>query len=199
MSALTELTIRSLHCPAVGSVKYFDPSLPGFGVRCSARSKSFFVQFGAERRLKTLGKWPQISLLEARQSAKQLLVNPPLIITKVSFDDARSAFLEESATRLRASTVDRYRYSLKPISAKTLDGVPKNLTDPHQIATLKVFFNWCMDRDLADRNPYHRRKVIVRERDRVLTDDEVARLMAYEHRPYSDIVRLLCLTGQRRS
>ena len=40
---------------------------------------------------------------------------------------------------------------------------------------------------------------MVRERDRVLTDDEVSRLMAYEHQPDSDIAKLLCLTGQRRS
>jgi len=199
MSALTELSIRNLPNPQTGSIKHFDPTLPGFGVRCTARSKSFFVQFGSQRRLKTIGRWPNISLRIARQNAKQILISPPPLTKNVSFDEARSAYLEDCATRLRPSTVERYHYSLKPIAAKTLEGVPKNLTDPHQIATLKAFFNWCIERELTERNPYLRRKAMVRERDRVLTDDEVARLMAYEHQPYSDIVKLLCLTGQRRS
>ncbi|MCP3970442.1 MAG: tyrosine-type recombinase/integrase [Rhodobacteraceae bacterium] len=199
MNPLTELTIRSLPNPSTGSAKHFDPALPGFGVRCSSRSKSFFVQFGPQRRLKTIGKWPHMSLKNARLTARQLLVSPPPISKVVSFEDAKTAFLEDCATRLRPSTVERYRYSLKPIAANTLNSVPKTATDPHQIATLKVFFNWCIDRDLTDHNPYARRKVLMRQRDRVLTDDEVAKLMAYDHPPYSTIVKLLCLTGQRRA
>jgi len=80
MSALTELTIRKLPNPASGSTKHLDPSLPGFGVRCTSRSKAFFVMFGEERRMKTLGKWPELSLKDARQAARSVLVCPPPIV-----------------------------------------------------------------------------------------------------------------------
>jgi site-specific recombinase XerD len=185
--------------PEKGSVKHFDALLPGFGVRCSSRSKSFFVQFGKERRTKTLGKWPTISLKDARQKAREILVAPPPVVKrKVTFEQAREEFLADCRTRLRPSTVDRYHYAFKHVRAKTLEGIPGNITEPHQVATLKAFLNWCMDRDLVDRNPYARRKAATRQRDRVLTDEEVAKIMAYDHPPYSTIVHLLCLTGQRR-
>jgi len=157
VSQLTEITIRNLPNPVTGSKKHFDPGLAGFGVRCTARSKSFFVQFGDDRRVKTLGKWPDLSLREARAIARKFLATPPPVKKPtVSFDEARTAFLEDCSRRLRPSSVDRYWYSLKDVRAKSLEGVPRNLSDPHQISALKAFFNWCIDRDLVDRNPYAR-------------------------------------------
>lgn len=196
---LTELTIRSLPFPETGDKKHFDPSLAGFGVRCTSRSKSFFVQFGEARRIKTLGKWPDLSLRDARAIAKQFLATPPPIMKPVvTFNEARAWFLEDCERRLRPASVERYRYSLRAVNARNLDAIPKNLSDPHQISALKAFFNWCIDRDLCEHNPYARRKAIMRQRDRVLTDAEVARILAYDHPPYSEIVKLLCYTGQRR-
>ena len=40
--------------------------------------------------------------------------------------------------------------------------------------------------------------MIFAARDRVLTDEEVKAVWEHEHKPYSDIVKMLLLTGQRR-
>jgi integrase len=196
---LTELEVRALPHPEQGSTKHFDPSLPGFGVRCTVRSKSFFVMFGPERRLQTIGRWPQVSLKEARQEAKGILVAPPPKKRSQSFLEAQEAFLADCKTRLRPSTVDRYKFALKTITADTLADVPTTVTDPTILKTLKVFFNWCIDQELTDRNPFLRKKVVFVSRDRVLTDAELKAVWHYDHKPYSDLVKLLILTGQRRN
>ena len=199
MTALTALTIRKLPNPEKGSEKHLDPSLPGFGVRCSARAKSFFVMYGSERRLKTLGKWPELSLKKARQAARELLARPPKIRRAPTFFEARDAFLADCQTRLRPTTVERYHYALKGIEDTNLDTVSTDIDEPNQIKALKALFNWCIDRSITDRNPFIRRKIRFAVRDRLLTDDEIAAIWQVEHPPFSNIVKLLILTGQRRN
>jgi len=144
--ALTELTIRKLTHPPSGSTKHLDPSLPGFGVRCTVRSKAFFVMYGADRRLKTLGKWPDLSLKDARRAAKQLLANPIPSTTRAPyFHDTRDAFLRECQQRLRPSTVERYHYALKDIENERLDQLSTSRQDPNQLKALKALYNWCID------------------------------------------------------
>lgn len=199
MSALTELTIRKLSNPEKGSQKHLDPSLPGFGIRCSARAKSFFVMYGSERRLKTLGKWPELSLKEARQAARQVLASPPTMRRTPTFFEARDTFLADCRTRLRPATVERYYYALKGIKDTKLDSVSTEIDEPNQIKALKALFNWCIDRGITDRNPFVRRKVRFAVRDRLLTDDEITAIWRVEQPPFSNIVKLLILTGQRRN
>jgi len=155
--------------------------------------------FGKERRLKTLGKWPSLSLREARSQAKVILATPTKKNRHMSFSEARDAFLADCAQRLRKSTADRYYFALKDITAHSLDTVSTDFTDPTQLKSLKAFYNWCIDRELTDRNPFARRKVIFDQRDRLLSDEEIAAIWKYERSPYSDIVKLLILTGQRRA
>lgn len=200
MATLTELTIRKLAHPTKGSTKHLDQSLPGFGVRCTARSKAFFVMFGADRRLKTLGKWPELSLKDARKAAKQLLASPVSKTVQVpSFHGARDAFLDDCRQRLRSSTVERYYYAIKDIEDEPLDQISTNRQDPNQLKALKALYNWCIDHGLYDRNPFLRRKIRFAVRDRLLTDEEVAAIWHIDQRPFSDIVKLLLLTGQRRN
>lgn len=71
--------------------------------------------------------------------------------------------------------------------------------DPHVIAALKAFLSWCVEQEITDRNHYAHRKVSYAQRDRVLTDEEIAQLWRYDHPPYSDIIKALILTGQRRA
>lgn len=199
MPALTELSIRKLSHPEKGSVKHLDASLPGFGIRCSARSKSFFVMYGERRQLKTLGKWPDLSLKDARHAARQLLAAPPVVRISPSYSEVRDRFLADCRMRLRPSTVERYHYALKGIADAKLDKLPTNITDPNQIKALKALFNWCIDHGYYDRNPFIRRKVVFGVRDRLLSDEEIAAIWHVDQRPYSDIVKLLIATGQRRN
>jgi len=199
MAALTELTIRKLSHPDKGSTKHLDPSLPGFGVRCTTKSKAFFVMYGEKRRLKTLGKWPDLSLKDARKLARQILVAPPTVRSTPKFGEVRDRFLADCRMRLRPSTVERYGYALKGVEDEKLDKLSTDITDPNQIKALKALFNWCIDHGFYDRNPFIRRKVVFNIRDRLLTDQEVAAIWNVQQTPYTDIVKLLIATGQRRS
>ncbi|WP_317056562.1 tyrosine-type recombinase/integrase [Roseovarius rhodophyticola] len=111
----------------------------------------------------------------------------------------RDRFLADCHSRLRPATAERYQYALKGIADTKLDQLSTDIADPNQIKALKALFNWCIDRGYYDRNPFIRRKVIFNVRDRLLTDEEVAAIWNVEQAPYSDIVRLLILTGQRRN
>ena len=196
---LTDVAIRQFPLAETGQRKIRDEILPGFGLIVGKRTKSFFVMYGKDRRTKTLGQWPDVTLKDARQEAKRILASPTPVRRSVSLSEAREAFLQDSYRRLRKSTADRYHYALKDISAPSLDKIPLEVTDATQLKTLKVFFNWCVDHDLIDTNPFARRKVVFAERDRVLSDEEVADVWQYEAKPYSDIVKMLLLTGQRRA
>jgi integrase len=67
----------------------------------------------------------------------------------------------------------------------------------------KTFFTWCVGRAIIDRSPCEGVKQPTREvpRDRVLSDDELARVLKAAREiggPYAGIVELLALTAQRR-
>ncbi len=69
---------------------------------------------------------------------------------------------------------------------------------------LKMLFNWAVDRDLLPANPCERIRPPAKtvERDRVLTDAEIAAVWKASHQlptPYGQMYRMFLLTGQRRS
>ncbi|WP_461459190.1 Arm DNA-binding domain-containing protein, partial [Parasphingorhabdus sp.] len=70
--SLTDLQIRRLKVPEKGQKTYYDPGLPGFGVRVSqGGSKTFVVVYGKDRRRRSLGRYPELSLSDARILAKR--------------------------------------------------------------------------------------------------------------------------------
>ncbi len=75
---LTDVALRKLPPPASGSREVWDGRLPGFGVRVSAGgTKSFILLYranGRPRRL-TLGRYPVLSLAEARKAAQEALTS----------------------------------------------------------------------------------------------------------------------------
>ena len=71
---LTDMAVKKMPYPEKGQVKYWDEITPGFGLRCSPKSKSFIVMFGEKRRLKTLGRYPNLSLSDARRDARLFLM-----------------------------------------------------------------------------------------------------------------------------
>jgi integrase len=71
------------------------------------------------------------------------------------------------------------------------------------LKTIKTFFRWCVGRAIIDRSPADGVPLPTKEvaRDRVLNDDELARLILAARQiggPYGGIVEMLALTGQRR-
>jgi integrase len=159
--------------------------------------------------------------------AKVRLGQHPASDKKKSRSDARNTFgrlvnsyLEFQKNELRDSSyveVTRYLDNY----AKLLHGLPAAVVDRKRIADLldtiakergavsanrargclSALFAWAMRRGLHDSNPVigtEQRKE--RSRDRTLTDAELAIIWnAHRDSDYSDIVRLLILTGQRRT
>ena len=74
--SLTDMALRRISPPPFGSLEVWDGKIPGFGIRVSPKgTKSFILVFrvdGRARRL-TIGRYPTLSLAEARSLAKQAL------------------------------------------------------------------------------------------------------------------------------
>jgi integrase len=211
---LTDLSIRKLKPQPSGQKIYYDDALGGFGLRVSRKTKAFIVTYGENRKRVTLGKYPEMSLADARKKAKKFLSNPQYEGISIAYPAAREDFLEECNTKNRPKTVKEYtRYlkachfnkKLEDISRRDLqkhlqqyDGHPS--TYAHALTAFKVFFNWAIRHEYIDKHPLAgERAVYPTPRDRVLTSDEIKSLWLYEDQPFSNILKLLILLGQRRS
>lgn len=200
---LTDISIRQIAFTENGQRRVWDDQTPGFGLVVGKRTKTFIVMFGRERTLKTLGRYPSVSLKDARSAAKRLLAAPTSSKASLTLLKAREAYLSECETKNRDRTVAEYRRYLRILDGKTFATATRQAlrTDsPHALVALKVFFNWCVRNEYADRNPLSgERATYGHARSRVLTHDELKAVWAYEAPPFSDIVKLLILMGQRRS
>lgn len=199
---LTDLSIRQLPFTESGQKRYFDETTPGFGVTVGTRTKTFMVVYGEKRTMKTLGQYPTVSLQDARKEAKRLLATATAPSADISHHDALQAYLEDCRERLRPRTVEEYARPLRlgpnmPLSEYTKRTI--EASDPHVIMAWKVYFNWCVKHDLTDKNPFQYKTVKYGERSRVLTDDEIKAIWQYDYPPFSDIIKLCLLTGQRKN
>jgi integrase len=221
---LTDVAIRATPPPAKGQVKLCDETLHGFGVRISqGGTRTFFLQVGSDRRFISLGRYPVISLQDARSEAKRLLAEFTLGRLRpqsLPYSEAVQLFLAEKAKSARPRTLADYtRHLNRHFSFK---GQLRDVTHAqiaHRLQRLKevpaehnhartvaiIFFNWCMERRYIIDNPvvgispYERKR-----RSRILTDAELKKIWDAcdsdelpEH--FRTIVRLLILLGQRET
>lgn len=199
---LTDVSIRQLPFADKGQLKVRDELLPGFGVIVGKQAKSFFVMYGKDRRTETLGRYPEVTLAEARKAAKRLLLDVPQRKITDKLSAARSAYLKECEEKNRPNTVRSYRHYLSLIEDKPLSSIRRtdiDLTHPHTVTAWKVFMNWCVRRELIEKNPFQHASAKYGKRNRVMSNDEIKTLFAYDHPPFSHILKLCLLTGQRRS
>jgi len=199
---LTDVAIRQIPLSQDGQVKVRDETLPGFGLIVGKKAKSFFVMYGKDRRTETLGRYPDVALAEARKAAKRLLLDAPERKISDRLSPARTTYLKECERKNRPNTVRSYRHYLSLVQDKPLSSIKPtdiDLTHPHTVTAWKVFMNWCVRRELIDKNPFLHAPVKYGKRDRVIADDEIRTLFAYDHPPFSHILKLCLLTGQRRS
>lgn len=210
---LTDLAIRKLKLPKKGQKIYYDDALRGFGVRISQKTKAFVVTYGTDRKRVTLGKFPETTLSEARTTARKLLINQTQHRVAIAFPEAREDFLIDNAAKNRAATVYSYALYLNAFeyAGKVEDITRRVIKDhlstyatsssySHALVAFKVFFNWAIRHELIDKHPLSGEKgQPTQSRNRVLTPDELKRLWQYAHPNYSDVVKLLILTGQRRN
>lgn len=220
---ITDLLMQSLKLPR-GEAKqktYFDDVLKGFGVRVSVGgSKSFVVVHGKGRNTRTLGRYPDLSLGEARKKAKQvqgeIAGQSAAQLSALTFAGARDQFLADTKARTRLSTYNEYGRVLrkhfsfemklhKVTRQDIVEAIGKMRDQPsveqHCFVAIRTMMNWCTVHGLIAVSPVPRLRFKSESRTRVLTDAELqvvwqrAEQVGY---PYGTIVQLLILTGQRR-
>jgi integrase len=197
---LNDITIRQLQPPETGQARYFDETTPGFGLTVGTRTKTFFVIRGKKRTLTTIGRYPDISLADARKEAKRLLVQEPEETSPTTVQAAAAAFLADCQTRLRPASVSAYELALRNAPEKRLVDLSRHdvdISNAHVTKAYKALYNWCLRDGLVDKNPFQYTQVKSNQRSRVLSPDEIKVVWQYDHEPYSNILKLCLLTGQR--
>lgn len=196
------MSVRQLPFTEKGQRRYFDESTPGFGVTVGTRTKTFIVICGPKRQLTTIGRYPDVSLQDARREAKRLLATFTTEDRTTKLRQAVDDFLEDCEKRLRPNSVKAYRLALRDAPDILLKDASKRLiptTSPHDVKAYKALFNWCQREELTDRNPFQHVSVSFTSRSRVLTDDEIRAVWQYDYPPFSYLIKLCLLTGQRRN
>lgn len=221
---LTDLQIRKLKPPERGQRTHYDEALRGFGVRVSqGGSKSFVVMFGRDRRLRTIGRYQEMSLADARIEAKRVQadmaldqVTAPALVRQITFSDARERFLRDCDGRTRPRTVFEYRRLItrhfhyeKDIAELTrtdimgvIDKLKRTPSEQkHAFVAIRTMLNWCRKRGWLEASPVPALAFATAERNHVLSKKELklvlqrAKTFGY---PFGPITKLLILTGQRR-
>jgi len=220
MVQFTDLAIKGAKAPATGNAYLWDTAVRGFGLRISTHgTKTFCVLIGSGRR-HTIGRYPIVSLADARSEARRILAEKTLGKVKpthTAFDDARAAFLGERAKTLRPRTLSDYtrllarhfpyeRGSISSITARMILSRLSKLPPAerhHAFAVGRAFFKFCVRQHIIDRSPMEDLEPPAGStpRERVLSPDELYAVYkaAMEGRgTFHRIIALCLLTGQRR-
>jgi integrase len=219
---LTDMAIKKLQHPLKGQVTYWDQLMPGFGLRCSSKSKAFVVMYGEKRQLKTLGRYPGLSLSDARMEAKRFFVQQDEGIfagtaRSISFEAAKKLFLSDSEGRNKPRTAADYNRllnkhfnfadDLEAVTRQQIMTVISRLAktpseQSHAYVAIRTMLNWCIRHGLIEHSPVPVIKHGTTPRNRVLNDDELRQIILRAEEtpdPFGPIVKTLILTGQRRS
>lgn len=225
---LTDLTLKRLRVPEKGRATYSDDSVPGFGVRVSAGgAKSFVLLLGRSRKRVTIGRYPNITLSDARSHARELIAARVLgkeDLPSMKFEDAIPIFIaahfgdnypkprtkKEIERLLRRHFLPKFRFDqLSHIKSHQIgdivDGLRKTPSIAHHaFAAIRMFFRWAEGRRYVLRSPCAglRPPRALPARERLLTREELKAVLAHalaNPSTFSRIVLLLLLTGQRRS
>jgi integrase len=226
LARLTEIGIRNAKLPERGQITLWDETVKHFGIRISSGgAKTFIVMYGRLRERITIGRFPIISLAQARERAKEILAERVLKkdrLPDITFDEAREIFFIIRRQRNKPSTVYEYerifeRHLLPKLRHRKLADIkphdmlvlvdkllktPSEANHTHCIA--QSFFRWAVRRRYLERSPMEgmEKPAKYHPRDRVLTDDELVAVWQAAEKygyPFGSIVQLLILTGQRRS
>jgi integrase len=215
---LTEISVRALK----GEDRYetyWDTTTPAFGVRVGKRSKTWTVMRGKTRERITIGRFPDVSVAEARTEAKRLLsAAPESKSVSMTFAKARDEFLEEhyrsAAPRTKYNTTRLLVRHFKKIENEQLadidDGdisaaLDKLKATPseqlHAYRAVRCFLRWCTrpPRRYIKHSPMegYEPPSTDKKGTRILSDDElVAVWNAAKGYPHATI-RLIMLWGTR--
>ena len=220
---LTDIVLRGLPQPERGAKVYADDQLDGFGIRVSqGGTKAFVLTHGRTRERITIGRYPIISLADARAEAKRILAERTLGKHRpkhITFQAALSLFVAEKEQKNRARTIKEnqrilkkyfaalHHYQLSDISTDDITRITDKLSETpgtalHAFWAARTFLRWCVRRRYLAHNPIEGVEAPTKpgSRERVLTDPELAAVLSHARSggTYGTLVELLLLTGQRR-
>ena len=226
MQRLTDATIRNAKPRPRGQYTLWDSTLKHFGLRVSqGGTKTFTVMHGPQRERITVGRYPTITVAQARAKAKEILAECTLNKSRapaITFEEARRVFFDVHRQRNKQSTVIEYERMfdrhlmprlrdkrLAHITAHDITRILDRLTSTpsectHCYALARSFFTFALRRKYIERSPMEgmEKPTKYRPRTRILSDHELVsvwRVAEYYGYPFGTIVQLLILTGQRRS
>jgi integrase len=223
---LTDHTVKRLRVDA-GRAVYSDDSVPGFGLRVSSNgAKSFVLLVGRNRKRITIGRYPIVTLHEARARAREIIAERTLgkdDLPSLKFEAAVPIFLasrygdnylkprtpNEVERLLRRHFLPKFRHDqLSEIKAHQIadliDGLRRTPSIAHHaFGAIRLFFRWAETRQYVHRSPCAvlQPPRSSRPRERVLSLDEIKALLSEARQSgttFAIIVELLLLTGQRR-
>lgn len=179
---LTDLTLRSLP-----EGEYWDTKLPSFGVRIGRRSTTFLLKKNG-RRVK-LGRYPSVSLQDARKRVFTLKADTTTQVADIAFREAADLFLTTHCKGYRPRPLYEIGRLLKKlevldkrklakITTHDLNEIIDALTTSeanHTFKAARTFFRWCIRRRFIQYSPLQGLPIPNREasRARVLTDAEL--------------------------
>jgi len=226
---LTDASIQRTKPPTKGSLEIFDLGYPGLAIRIGhggAKTFELFYRVNGKLRRETLGRWPAVSLADARNSWRKTREaigrgetpqreNPAML-----FEHVVEEWIKRDQSKNKPSSLYQVTRSLEvdvlpAWRGKRIDEIGKRdvieLLDTiadrgapimarRVQSYIRRFFRWCIERDILKIDPTQAMPRVGngKSRDRVLTDGELAKVLAACHRPYGAVVRMLVLTGARR-
>jgi integrase len=226
MANLTDISVRKLSPPVKGQQLHVDGTIPGLFLRISpGGTRTFVLVFGQRRQWQSIGRYPIISLAQARMKAKEILAQRTLGLHQpktMRFEAAYELFKSEHCTGKRERTSRDYQRMidvhflsrlkhdrLSDITYETVIGIADKLADrpseqAHALSVARTFFRWCArpPRRYIAHSPLEGLQLsLAKPRRRVLTDAELVKIWnaaEVQSYPYGAVVQLLILTGQRR-
>ena len=230
---LTDASIQRTKPPTKDSLEIFDLGYPGLAIRIGhggAKTFELFYRTNGKLRRETLGRWPAISLADARNSWRKtreaigrgddLALQRGGKTSAMLFEHVVEEWIKRDQAKNKPSSLYQVTRSLEvdllpAWRGKCVDEIGKRdvieLLD--KIADrgapimarrvqsyIRRFFRWCIERDILKIDPTQAMPRVGngKSRDRVLTDEELAKVWTACQGPYGAVVRVLALTGARR-
>lgn len=226
MARLTDTRVAAIKPPASGQEEHPDDLVTGLRLRVGAGGRKAWIvrtRAGGKPINKTLGAYPVLSLADARDEAKKLLLDiakngSPRIartfgelvdhwIEHVAKPNNRS--WEKQKRRLEIHVLPHWQSrdlaSIRRGDVRDLiDGIPGDVAPNRALTIIRTLLRYAMSRDWIDASPAEAIDKPKSEspRDRFLEMDEVKRvyttadMLGY---PLGGYIKMLFLTGQRRT
>jgi integrase len=228
-SALTAAAVERLKPPAAGQKDHYDSSHPGLVLRVSKGAKTFVFMYRmhSTRRRLTLGRYPAMTLAEAREAWREHRKavdrgeDPTAKHSPKEFCQLAGVYLNHKRHKRSISEVERaFNHDIKPawegrlvadINRRDCRAVINAIADRgaetmsrRTQAYLRSFFEWAVKNDHITVNPMKDlpKRGEETEREHVLTDDELAQVWHAAVKrgyPFGHAIQLLILTGARLS